>query len=96
MSVCGEQVVRCLEQQIKQHNRASETAHEVSGQLILNHKLLLLRSPVLPIRLGVFRLSLQRLLQMRVECSELKRFAKELQLAEHGLDARYYLASFVH
>ena len=31
VSLCGEQVVLCLEQQIWQHNRAAETAQEVSG-----------------------------------------------------------------
>ena len=63
----GEKVVLCLEQQIKQQNRASEVAHEVSG---------------------VFRIGLQRLVQLRAECSDLRKFVKELQLAEHGLDAR--------
>lgn len=37
---------------------------------------------------GVFRLSLQRLIHLRTECNDLRKFIKELQLAEHGLDAR--------
>ena len=32
VSLCGEQVVLCLEQQIWQHNRAAETAQEVTGE----------------------------------------------------------------
>ena len=32
VSLCGEQVVLCLEQQIWQHNRAAETAQEVTGR----------------------------------------------------------------
>lgn len=67
VSLMGEKVVRCLEQQIRQQNRASEMAQEVSG---------------------VFRISLQRLIQLRAECGDLRKFVKELQLAEHGLDAR--------
>lgn len=31
VSRCGEQIVLCLEQQIRQHNRAAETAMEVTG-----------------------------------------------------------------
>ena len=31
VSLCGEQVVLCLEQQIWQHNRAAETSQEVAG-----------------------------------------------------------------
>ena len=32
VSLCGEQVVLCLEQQIWQHNRAAEMAQEVTGE----------------------------------------------------------------
>lgn len=37
---------------------------------------------------GAFRLGLCRLMQLKGECNDLKRYIKELQLAEHGLDAR--------
>ena len=36
----------------------------------------------------MFRLGLHRLRQVRTECDELKLYIKELQLADHGLDAR--------
>ena len=32
VSVCGEQVVLCLGQQMRQHHHASETAQQVSGR----------------------------------------------------------------
>lgn len=66
VSLCGEQVVLCLEQQIWQHNRAAETAQEVSA---------------------VFRLGLRRIIQLRRECTEMKRYLKEMQLAERNIDA---------
>ena len=37
---------------------------------------------------GAFRLGLCRLMQLKGECNDLKHYIKELQLAEHGLDAR--------
>ena len=40
---------------------------------------------------GAFRLGLSRLLQLKREWNELKSHIKELQLAEHGLDARLAL-----
>jgi hypothetical protein len=66
VSLCGEQVVLCLEQQIWQHNRAAETAQEV---------------------IGVFRLGLRRMVMLRRECAELKRYLKEMQLADRNIDA---------
>lgn len=39
----GEQIVLCLEQQIRQHNRAAETAMEVTG--ILCREWRLIRGP---------------------------------------------------
>lgn len=33
VSVCGEQVVSCLNQQMRQYHQASEAAQEVSGKM---------------------------------------------------------------
>ena len=63
----GERVVHCLHQQMKQQNRATETAQEVNL---------------------AFRIGLRRLVQLRQECDGLNQYIKELNLADHGLDAR--------
>lgn len=150
VSLCGEQVVLCLENQIWQHNRAAETAQEVAGQpavlltllgtcnfkacpktqnpssvdrIIYNRASLkskpghlsrnqdsnrdtlssndILRTPppetetLSPVVIvvvyccceGVFRLGLRKIVHLRRECEELKRYLKELQLAERNIDA---------
>ena len=68
VSVKGEKVVACLEQQMRQYNRATEAAQEVSG---------------------AFRISLQKVMQLKQEANDLKKMVRDLKLAEQGLDARY-------
>ena len=36
---------------------------------------------------AVFRLGLRRIIQLRRECTEMKRYLKEMQLAERNIDA---------
>ena len=36
---------------------------------------------------GVFRLGLRRMVMLRRECAELKRYLKEMQLADRNIDA---------
>ena len=37
--------------------------------------------------LGAFRLGLRRIVQLRRECTEIKKYLREIQLAEHNIDA---------
>lgn len=91
VSLCGEQVVLCLEEQIWQHNRATETRQEIAGgptppcyhSPLLTSPFLLL--PFFP--LGAFKLGLRRIVHLRRECDEMKRYIKEMKLAEHNIDA---------